>query len=183
MASGKGSNFDAIQNAIENKKLNATINIVISDQKDAKVLISAKKKNIPTKLILKKDFETKDKYELEISNTISIHNAELIVLAGYMKLLGESFIKRHSGKIINIHPALLPDFPGLNVQQKALESGAKESGCTIHYVDEGMDTGPIITKKTVPITKDDTVETLSLRILKAEHDTYWRVIKQIANKS
>lgn len=180
LASGGGSNFNAIYKAIKTKDLNATIKLVFSDNPGAGVLQKAIDYNIPHKSFRIKDFSSREEYEKELGNLLEQTNVDFIVLAGYMKLLGNNFIKRFKHKIINIHPSLLPSFPGLNAQKQALEYGAKVTGCTIHFVDEGIDTGPIISQQFVPVYDNDTEESLSKRILKEEHNTYWKALKKVA---
>lgn len=180
LASGGGSNFEAIHNAIKKGDLNAEIKLVFSDTAKAKVLEKAKTRNINNKTFQIKDFSSRDDYEKALGDLLEQTNVDFIVLAGYMKLLGSDFIKRFENRIINIHPALLPSFAGLHVQKKALDYGVKFAGCTIHFVDNGVDTGPIISQQIVPVLDNDTEETLSKRILKEEHDSYWRALKTVA---
>jgi phosphoribosylglycinamide formyltransferase-1 len=167
LISGRGSNLTAIQENIEKGLLNAQIKLVISSRPDAKGLEFAKAHHLPAFI---------SKSEEEIINKLKEVNPNLICLAGYMKILSPKFVNTFKGKIINIHPALLPKFPGLDVQKRAIEAGEKESGCTVHYVDEGMDTGAIIAQRKVPILLSDTADTLSERILKEEHVLYTEVI-------
>ncbi len=174
LISGRGSNLTAIQENIEKGLLKAQIKIVISSRADAKGLEFAKAHNLPTFI---------SKSEDEIINKLKEINPNLICLAGYMKILSPKFVNTFKGKIINIHPALLPKFPGLDVQKRAIEAGEKESGCTVHYVDEGMDTGAIIAQRKVPILLGDTADTLAERILKEEHILYTEVIQKIASKT
>lgn len=168
LISGRGSNLTAIQENIEKGLLKAQIKIVISSRADAKGLEFAKAHNLPTFI---------SKSEDEIINKLKEVNPNLICLAGYMKILSPKFVNTFKGKIINIHPALLPKFPGLDVQKRAIEAGEKESGCTVHYVDEGMDTGAIIAQRKVPILLGDTADKLAERILKEEHVLYSEVIR------
>lgn len=182
MASGRGSNFEAIYKAIKAGKLNAEVTVVISNKPEAKVITSAAEKKLPTAAVRPKDFDCRADYEEKISAIIDQSGAEIIVLAGYMLILGEEFIGKYENRIVNIHPALLPSFPGLDVQQKAIDYGVKFSGCTIHFVDEGTDTGPIIMQRVVPVLDNDTDASLSKRILKEEHDSYWKAIQLIADK-
>jgi len=173
LISGRGSNLTAIQENIEKGLLKAQIKIVISSRPDAKGLEFAKAHHLPTFI---------SKSEDEIINKLKEVNPNLICLAGYMKILSPKFVNSFKGKIINIHPALLPKFPGLDVQKRAIEAGEKESGCTVHYVDEGMDTGAIIAQRKVPILSGDTADKLAERILKEEHVLYTEVINQLIDK-
>jgi len=176
LVSGRGSNLQAILDAIREGKINAKIGVVISDKKDAFALQRVKGLGIATEVIERKDFATKRQFEEALVNTLCEHNVELVVLAGFMRLLGSDFISAYPGKIMNIHPALLPSFPGLNAQKQAIEYGVKMSGCTVHFVDEGMDSGPIILQQAVPVASSDTAETLAARILEVEHVLYPRAI-------
>ncbi len=171
LVSGRGSNLQAIIDAIEKKGLPAKIEIVISNLDSAFALERAQKHKIDT-------FVSAN--EGEILHKIHDKKVDLICLAGYMRILSPDFVKKYKNKIINIHPSLLPAFPGLHVQKKALDYGVKFSGCTVHFVDEGCDTGPIILQAVVPVMDNDTEETLSARILEQEHKIYPQAIKLIA---
>lgn len=179
MASGRGSNFDAICAAIDRKELNAEVKLVISD-KDAPVLAKARERGIPSLHINPSDYKTKSDYEQVLIAKIKAYGASLIILAGYMRLVGPDLLHNYKLRVVNIHPALLPSFTGLHAQKQAVEYGVRYSGCTVHLVDEGMDTGPIILQKIVPVYQDDNEESLSERILVEEHDTYWRALQLIA---
>lgn len=182
LISGRGSNLQAIFNSIEKGGLSAKIECVISNRPDALGLERAKKHHVSAVVIDHKQFSDKKIYEEAVVNEIKKHKVDLICLAGYMRIVGETILKAYKGKIINIHPALLPSFPGLHAQRQAIEAGVKESGCTVHFVDEGCDTGPIIIQKTVPVLDGDTEETLSARILEEEHKLYPQAIQLIAQK-
>lgn len=173
LVSGRGSNLQAIIDAIEKKGLPAKIEIVISNLDNAFALERAQRHKIDT-------FVSAN--ESDILHKIHEKKADLICLAGYMRILSPEFVKKYKNKIINIHPALLPAFPGLHVQKKALDYGVKFSGCTVHFVDEGCDTGPIILQAIVPVMDNDTEETLANRILEQEHKIYPQAIKLIAEK-
>ena len=177
LVSGNGSNLQSIVDASEQGKMNAVVVVVISNNPDAYALKRAQKHNIPTVVVPKKNGEA------EILKGLKQHRVDLVCLAGFMQILSPQFIKEYPEKIINIHPSLLPDFPGLHAQAKALAAGAKQSGATVHFVDEGCDTGPIILQAVVPIFRDDTVETLQARILKEEHRIYPQAIQLIATES
>jgi phosphoribosylglycinamide formyltransferase-1 len=182
LVSGRGSNLQAIIDAIKNKELNAEIAVVISDNPKAFALERASKAGIETAVIELKKFKAKDDYENEIVKTLKAKKAELVCLAGYMRIVGPAILKEFKAKIINIHPSLLPAFPGLHTQKQALEHGVKVSGCTVHFVDEGTDTGPIIIQSAVPVLEHDTEETLSERILEQEHRIYVEAIKLFSER-
>lgn len=179
MASGRGSNFDAICEAIDRKDLNAEIKLVISD-KQAPVLKKARDRGITALYINPADYNSKLDYEHILVKTMQEYNVGLVVLAGYMRLIGKEILQTFKLRIVNIHPALLPSFTGLHAQKQAVDYGVRYSGCTVHLVDEGMDTGPIILQKAVPVYQDDDEDTLAERILAEEHQTYWRALQLIA---
>lgn len=176
LASGRGSNMQAICNSIDAGKLHAKVGLVISDKANAKVLEHAMAKGIPCICIERKNFASKQDFEAAIAKELTLYNVKLVVLAGFMRILSSFFVNLFPGSIMNIHPSLLPAFPGLDAHEQALAYGAKVSGCTIHFVDEGMDTGPIIMQQAVPILVDDTVDTLAQRILAVEHELYPQAI-------
>lgn len=180
LISGRGSNLQAIIDASEKGDIPAKVSVVISNKPDAYGLKRAKKHKIPTAVFEPKKFPDKNTYELEIVKTLKQHKVDLVCLAGYMRIVGTVLLEHYPGKIINIHPALLPSFPGLHVQQAALDHGVKISGATVHFVDEGCDTGPIIVQASVPVLENDTEETLSARILEQEHKIYPQAIKLFA---
>ena len=177
LASGRGTNLQAIIEAIEDGKIAGEIKVVVSDNPDAYALKRAKQYNIDTRYINFKEFKNREDYDKEIIKTLKEKKIDLVVLAGYMRILSPYFIRTYKNKIINIHPALLPSFPGLHVQKKAIDHGVKISGCTVHFVDEGVDSGPIILQKAVEVKDDDTEELLAERILKEEHQIYPRAIQ------
>lgn len=176
LASGRGSNMQAILQNIHSGKLHATIGVVISDHATAKVLETAAVAGIPAICIERKNFSTKQAFEAEIVAQLVLHQVDLVVLAGFMRILGKDFISLFSGRLLNIHPSLLPAFPGLHAHEQAIAYGAKVSGCTIHFVDEGVDTGPIIMQQAVSVLPNDTPDTLAERIIKVEHALYSTVI-------
>ncbi|WP_188397367.1 phosphoribosylglycinamide formyltransferase [Sporomusa sp. GT1] len=176
LASGRGSNLQAIVDAIEAGRLAVTIGVVISDNPEANVLKRLAGSDIPSVCIDRRQFACRQDFEAAVAEELNVRHVELVVLAGFMRILGRYFIDRFAGKIMNIHPSLLPAFPGENAQLQALQYGVKVSGCTVHFVDEGMDTGPIILQEAVPVMEDDTEETLSERILHAEHILYPRAL-------
>jgi len=167
LASGRGSNFKAIAQKAENVE----IVLLVVDKSDAKAIEIAKDLNIPYKVIDRKILNKED-FEREIINILDSYNVELVVLAGFMRILGTEFVEHFKWRVMNIHPSLLPSFPGLHAQKQALEYGVKISGCTVHFVDSGTDTGPIILQSAVCVLEDDTEESLSSRILEEEHKIY-----------
>ncbi len=181
LVSGRGSNLQAIIDNIEKGLLPAEIAVVISDQPEAYSLERARKHNIPAVPLSAKGYKGKrEEYDALLVKELRKHQVELVCLAGFMRIITPSLIKAFPNKILNIHPALLPAFPGLHVQKAALKHGVKFSGCTVHFVDEGMDTGPIIIQAVVPVLDNDTEDSLSERILKQEHKIYSRAIQLYA---
>jgi phosphoribosylglycinamide formyltransferase-1 len=177
LASGRGSNFQSIIDAINNKRLSAEIAILVTDNPSAFAIERAKRYGIECLVLDPKEFESRDEYYTRISQELTKRNTGLVVLAGFMRIVGKPLIDAFPHKIMNIHPALLPAFPGLHGQKQALEYGVKISGCTVHFVDEGMDTGPVIIQAAVPVYQDDAEETLSERILYLEHQIYPEAIR------
>lgn len=172
LISGGGTNLQALIDAIEAGKLDAKIEVVLSNKVDAYGLTRARTHGIPTEVLNHKDFASREAYDEAVVARLRSCGVDLVVLAGFMRLLSPVFIKAFSNRIMNIHPALLPSFPGLNVQQKAVDHGARFSGCTVHFVNEECDEGPIIIQAVVPVFSDDTGETLAARILDQEHRIY-----------
>jgi len=175
--SGRGSNLQAIIDCIESGCLAAKITAVISDVGDAYALERAKKHGIEAVFIDPRDFASKELYEKKILEALKKHNAELLLLAGYMRILGKTLLSAYKNRILNIHPALLPAFPGLHAQKQAFDHGVKVAGCTVHFVDEALDGGPIILQRCVEVKEDDTAETLADRILEQEHKIYPEAVK------
>lgn len=169
LVSGRGSNLQSIMDRIADGYLPLEITVVISDKSDAYALERAQKAGIKTAAIERKACASKDEFEAKINAALTDAGCELVVLAGFMRILSGSFVNKWHHKIINIHPALLPSFPGLHGQGQAVAYGVKFSGCTVHFVDEGTDSGPIILQKVVPVMDDDTEDTLADRILVQEH--------------
>ena len=180
LASGRGSNLVAIMQAIAEKKIDGEIAVVLSDKAEAKALEHAKNAGIPAYHVNPKAYEQKADYEAELLRYIEQAGCQLICLAGYIRILSPYFVSLATCPIMNIHPALLPAFPGLHGQRQALEYGVKVAGCTVHFVDEGMDSGAIILQKTVPVLHDDTEDSLSARILEQEHQAYPEAIQLFA---
>jgi phosphoribosylglycinamide formyltransferase-1 len=180
LVSGRGSNLQAIIDSIENKYLQAQISVVISDIADAYALVRARTHGINAVHIDPRRFDSKESYETEILRVMDSHNVQLMLLAGYMKILGKTLLTAYKNRILNIHPALLPAFPGLHAQEQAFKHGVKVAGCTVHFVDEELDGGPIILQKCVEVKEDDTAQTLAERILEQEHKIYPEAIKLFA---
>jgi phosphoribosylglycinamide formyltransferase-1 len=176
LASGRGSNLGAILDAIDAGSLDARVVLVLSDQPAAPALERARSRGIPTAVVRRRDFPDAREFNLALAQRVEQAQAEWVVLAGYMRILHPDFLERFAGHVVNIHPALLPAFPGLHGQRQALEHGVKLSGCTVHFVDAGVDTGPIIAQVAVEVLPDDTEDELSARILREEHRLYPRVL-------
>ncbi len=169
LVSGRGSNLQAIIDAVESGYIKAEISVVVSDNPDAYAIKRAEKHGIPFEVVDYKEYASREEAERRIASILEEKGVDLIVLAGFMRVLTPWFIRRFRWKIINIHPALLPSFPGTHGQRQALDYGVRISGCTVHFVDEGVDTGPIIIQVAVPVLQDDDEESLSDRILAFEH--------------
>jgi phosphoribosylglycinamide formyltransferase-1 len=181
LVSGRGSNLQAIIDNIERGTLSAELAVVISDQPDAYALERARNHDIIAVHISAKGFNTnREGYDALLAKELRKRDVELVCLAGFMRIISSILINAFPNRILNIHPALLPAFPGLHVQKAALDHGAKFSGCTVHFVDENMDTGPIVIQAVVPILDNDTEDSLSARILRQEHKIYSRAIQLYA---
>ena len=181
LASGRGSNLQAIIDNIEKGLLSAELTVVISDQAGAFALERARKHGIPAVHAGAKGFKDKrEEYDALLVKELQKRSVDIVCLAGFMRIITPLLIKAFPDRILNIHPSLLPAFPGLHVQKKALDYGVKFSGCTVHFVDEGMDTGPIIIQAVVPVLDNDTEDSLSERILKQEHKIYSRAVQLFA---
>lgn len=180
LLSGSGTNFEAIHRAIAAGEIADTeIVCVISNIAEARGLERAKNFGYPTYVVAKKEFAGQVKRDTEIIRILQQAEVDLVVLAGYMRMLSSPVVTAFSGRIINIHPSLLPQFPGLNAQKQALDAGVAESGCTVHYVDEGMDSGEIIVQRRLVIDADETIESLSQRIQKEEHRAFPEAIRLV----
>jgi phosphoribosylglycinamide formyltransferase 1 len=177
LISGSGSNLQAIIDAIEAQELDAKIQVVLSNRADAYGLVRAKKHEIPVEVLDHKRFPSREAFDQAVVDILRDRQVELVVLAGFMRLLSPVFVRAYSNRIMNIHPALLPAFPGLHVQKKAVEHGVRFSGCTVHFVNEACDEGPIIIQAVVPVFPDDSEEILAGRILEQEHRIYPRAIQ------
>jgi len=177
LASGRGSNFQAIIDEIENKNLKASIEILITDNPSAFAIERAERHNINHMFINPEDFAAKDEFFKKIADELKSRGVDLVILAGFMRIVRKPLIDAFPDRIMNIHPALLPAFPGMHGQRQALDYGVKISGCTVYFVDGGMDTGPVIIQAAVPVTSDDTEDTLSERILSFEHKIYPEAVR------
>ncbi len=178
LLSGRGSNFEAIADNVAAGKIPAEIAVVISNKPNARGLASARERGLNTEFISSKGLE-REEYDGKAVALLKEHDVDLVCLAGFMRLLSAYFVTEFPNRVLNIHPSLLPSFPGLEAQQQALEHGVKFSGCTVHFVDEHLDAGPILVQAAVPIRDDDTDETLSARILKEEHRIYSEAINLV----
>jgi len=181
LASGSGTNLQSIIDASESGRLSAKVRVVISDVPDAKAIDRARKHGIPAFAVQRADFPSRQEFEKRIVETLRGHGVELVCLAGYMRIIGKTVLDAFPMKIVNIHPALLPSFPGLEGQRQALEYGVKVAGCTVHFVDEIADHGPIIAQAAVEVKEGDTVDALRERILKEEHRIYPLAIQLYAD--
>ena len=177
LISGRGSNFKAIHDAILRKEINAEIVLVFSNKEDAPGLTLARERNLETLCLDPKAYSNREEYDKDVIKEIKKRDVDLICLAGYMRILTPLFCREFKNRIINIHPALLPSFPGLHVQKKAIDWGVRYSGATTHFVTATVDMGPIILQAIVPVIQDDTEDTLSERILKEEHKIYPESVK------
>ena len=178
LISGRGSNFEAIARNVQAGKINAEIGAVISNKEEAGGLAIARQMGLNAICIPSKGKE-REAFERELVAALRQHEVDLVCLAGFMRVLTPYFIREFKGRILNIHPAILPSFPGVEAQKQALDYGAKFTGCTVHFVDEGVDTGPVVCQAVVPILDDDTAETLAARILKEEHRIYTEAVNLV----
>ena len=180
LVSGRGSNLGAILDAIADQQLEARVRLVISNRADAPALARAERAGVATRVISHRDFPTREAFDQALVDALGAAGAEWVVLAGFMRVLTPVFLRAFPGRVINIHPALLPAFPGTHAQRQALDYGVKVTGCTVHLVDEGVDTGPIIGQRVVPILDDDDEERLAARILEREHQLLTEVLADLA---
>jgi phosphoribosylglycinamide formyltransferase 1 len=181
LISGRGSNMVALVDAVKSGEIpDSEVAAVISDKPDATGLQKAQEQGMET-LVVERGGRPRVEHDSEIAAELKRRGVELVCLAGYMRLLSPDFVRAFPNRIVNIHPSLLPAFPGLNVQQQAIDSGVKVSGCTVHFVDDDLDAGPIILQRAVEVKDDDTAETLSARILEKEHGAYVDAVKRIAS--
>ncbi len=182
LASGRGSNFQSIMDAANKNRLpNCKIELLIVNKKEAHAVEIAKKYNIPYKIIQSKDKKRED-FDHEMLEVLTKNEIEIVVLAGFMRILSKNFIAKYRDRIINIHPSLLPLFPGAHAHRDVIKSGVKISGCTVHFVDEGVDSGPIIMQETVPVDKNDDEKTLAAKILPLEHRIFPKALHLLTSK-
>ncbi|MFD1792787.1 phosphoribosylglycinamide formyltransferase [Ochrobactrum teleogrylli] len=179
--SGGGSNMEALIRAAQAPDFPVEIVAVFSDKADAGGLVKAQAAGVATQVFTRSDFASKEEHEDAILAALAALKPDFLCLAGYMRLLSGRFIAPYEGRILNIHPSLLPLFPGLHTHQRAIDAGVKLAGCTVHLVTEGMDEGPILAQAAVPVIDGDTADTLAARVLKAEHRIYPLVLRQFAN--
>jgi len=180
LLSGRGSNFQAIHEAVRSGTLDAEIVLVLSNRPDAPGIERAREYGYNAPVVDHKTFANRTAHEEEVLRRLDAAHPDFIVLAGYMRLLSAAFVERWRNRILNIHPSLLPAFPGVDAQAQALAHGVKVSGCTVHFVDEHLDAGPIIVQRTVPVHDDDTPDTLAARILVEEHAAYVEALTKLA---
>ena len=180
LVSGSGSNLQSIIDGIEAGHLDAEISVTISSKPDAYALVRCKKHGIPAVVVRHQDFPTREAFDRQMIDVLRSHAVDLVVMAGFMRVLTPVFLNAFPMKIMNIHPALLPAFPGIHVQQQAIDHGVRFSGCTVHFADEGVDTGPVIIQAVVPVLAGDTADTLAARILREEHRIYPQAIQLYA---
>jgi phosphoribosylglycinamide formyltransferase-1 len=179
LISGRGSNLRAIVDAIEERRLRARIAVVISNRADAAGLVFARERRIETRVMPHGDHATRDDYDRALVGEIRAHGAALVCLAGFLRRLGTSFCDAFPNAILNVHPALLPAFPGMHAQKQAFDHGVKVTGATVHFVTADLDAGPIVMQAAVPVLDDDTADLLSDRILKVEHQVYPQAIQRV----
>jgi phosphoribosylglycinamide formyltransferase-1 len=177
LASGRGSNFQAVIDAVSRGEVPATCSGLVTDNPSAHAITRAEQAGIPVYIVDYAAFSSKEDYEEQLERVLLDLDADLYVLAGYMRIVGAGIVSAFRGRMINIHPALLPSFPGLHAQHQALSYGVKVSGCTVHFVDDGMDSGPVILQACVPVLENDDEDTLSYRILEQEHRCLPRAIR------
>ncbi len=180
LVSGSGSNLQSIIGACEDKDIDGKVSIVISNLPGVYALERARVKGIPTKVVSHAEYPDRENFDEELVKILRGYQVDLVVLAGFMRVLTPTFLRQFLGRVMNIHPALLPSFPGLGVRQKAIDYGVRFSGCTVHFVDEGVDTGPIIIQAVVPVYPEDTEGLLKERILRLEHKIYPKAIELFA---
>jgi phosphoribosylglycinamide formyltransferase-1 len=179
LISGRGSNLQAIIDAVANRELDATIAVVVSNRPEAQGLARAREAGIPAVCLRPRDYETPEAYEQAVVDLLRSHDVSLVCLAGFMRVVGPTLLDAYTGRMLNVHPSLLPAFPGLDAQRQALEHGVRISGATVHLVTPELDGGPIVAQAAVPVLDDDSVETLSARILVQEHRIYPEAIRLI----
>ena len=179
LLSGRGSNFEALQAAVADGRLDARIVMVLSNRRGAAGLDTARQLGLEVACVPHRKYASRADHEAAVLDVLSRAEVDWICLAGYMRLISADFVDRYPQRILNIHPSLLPSFPGLHVHEQVLEHGVRVSGCTVHLVDAELDNGPIVAQATVPVLDDDDPQTLAARVLAAEHDTYWRALQRL----
>lgn len=182
-ASGSGSNFEAIVASVKSGRVNAKVSLLVCDKPDAKVISRAKRLGVPAFVCCPQDYPNRAGHEKRILIELKKTGVEFIVLAGYMRIIGKTLLGAYCGKIINIHPSMLPDFPGMDAIAQAFAAGVSHTGVTVHYIDEGVDTGPIIAQRKVEIMPEDTLETLEERVHQVEHELYVQVLSGLCSNS
>lgn len=183
LLSGRGSNFQSIHEAVQRGALQAEIVCVVSNRPDAPGIARARDYGYAAHVLDHKTYANRAAHEQDVLRVLDAARPDFIVLAGYMRLLGKSFVERYPNRILNIHPSLLPAFPGVDAQAQALAYGVKVSGCTVHFVDEHLDAGPIVVQRAVEVRDDDSAETLSARILVQEHEAYVEALQKLATRT
>ena len=177
LCSGRGTDLQSIIDAVKSGQIDATIEIVLTDKPDAYALKRAEKEGITAVCVNRKEYDGRQPFEEELVRRLDAAGVTLVILAGFMRILTPYFVRHYKGRIMNIHPALLPSFPGAHAHRDVLAYGVKVSGCTVHFVDEGTDSGPIILQAAVPVLDGDTEETLGARVLEEEHKIYRRAVQ------
>lgn len=181
LISGRGSNMEAIVRACRAEGWNARISAVVSNRADAAGLLFAQWHGIATAVVEHSEFSTRAAFDGALAQTVESFGAHILVLAGFMRILGDDFVARHAGRMINIHPSLLPAFPGLHTHQRAIDAGCKVAGATVHLVTSTLDVGPIVAQAVVPVLANDTAETLAARVLQREHEIYPRAVRWLVD--
>ena len=180
LISGRGSNMEAIVRACEAERWPAQVVAVLSNRPEASGLHWAAQRGIATAVVDHRAYAQREAFDLALAQAVDLHAPDLVVLAGFMRVLGSAFVRRHAGRLLNIHPSLLPAFPGLHTHRRALEAGCKVAGATVHVVTEALDHGPIVVQSVVPVLPDDTSETLAARVLLQEHRIYPEAARMVA---
>ncbi|MCK6534325.1 MAG: phosphoribosylglycinamide formyltransferase [Polyangiaceae bacterium] len=183
LVSGSGTNLQAILDAVAERRLDARVHVVVSNKPGVPALDRAERAGVPAVVVPHRDFSSREEFDRKLVEVLRAAGVKLVVLAGFMRVLTPVFLQAFAGRVINIHPSLLPAFPGVGAQGQALAHGVKVTGCTVHYVDAGVDTGPIIAQRAVPVLDGDTVESLTARLLEQEHALMVEALNRIATES
>ncbi len=181
LISGRGSNMVAVANACQIGELNANIRLVVSNRPDAPGLVAAENLGLPTAIVDHKKFDSREAFDKKLGQLLQSHSPDWIVLAGFMRILTPDFVNQWAGKILNIHPSLLPKYPGLDTHARAIEAGDSEAGASVHIVTQELDAGPVVAQTRVPITSEDTADTLAQRVLAQEHALYIKALQHCVN--